>query len=460
MKLGGETFMNYSQNYFLTLSHFNKLIEEQIRNVQAEKKYSFSNKYIGLFKSTEESSWTKWRSVIFGLVDKSFVEKSALSENVRIESKFNNIKIDSINKDSIIYDLAILATYGERKNKSTDDLVSDIYNGNIDKSKQEEISLIFGLNNGYSKLRNKYKVGEKEKSVKFRLDSKLDYYIIESIYQSVFNKSKDSYNFPYIDTWCPTAKTNPIVKGYETYQVLDKVVIAKKKYQFLSLEYLEELFQKHSANEVFSVLTASINNWLPPFAHIDKEKGSVYFEQILKKPISIWYKTIFKQVESDYKENLYAEKQNIEADLIESFELDKLRLVERIEELEKELNSLKSQQLSSSSIEVKSLTSTEERLSENLNQDEETKEVLDTNVIEWNLKVSSANDELGEEVEPKATNTSEELDDYDSMTITELKEVAKKLGIKSLAKYNNKNRDVLIHVIRNTRLNFFDSSSC
>jgi hypothetical protein len=451
MKLGGETFMNYSQNYFPTLSYFNKLIEEQIRSVQTERKFSFSNKFIGLFTS-EESLWSKWRSAIFGLVNKEFVQQAALSEGVRIESKFNNIRIDSINKDSLIYDLAVLATYGERKNKSTDDLVSDIYSGNIDKTKREEISILFGLNSGYSKLHNRYRVGEKERSVKFKLDSKLDYYTIESIYQYVFNKSRASYSFPYLDAWCPTAKTNLAVKGYETYQILDKVVIAKKKHQFLSLEYLEELFQKHSASEVFSTLTASINKWLPPFAHLDEEKGSVYFEQILRKPISLWYKSIFKQIESDYKDNLYAEKQNIEADLIESFELEKLRLVKRIEELEDELNNLKSRQLPSSSIsmETESPTSVEERLNENLNQDEVVKEDSNSNVVEWNLKTNSANEELEEKVESNDTNSYEKLDDYESMTITELKEVAKKLRIKSLSKYNNKNRDELIRIIRNT----------
>ncbi|MBW7469129.1 hypothetical protein ABID22_003831 [Pontibacter aydingkolensis] len=461
MKLGGETFMNYSQNYFSTLSYFNKLIEEQIQDVQAEGKSSFSNKFIGLF-TKEESTWTKWRNAIFGLVDKDFVQQAASSERIRIESKFNNIRIDSIDKDSFIYDLAVLATYGERKNKSAADLVSDIYNGNIDKTKREEISLLFGLNSGYSKLRNRYKVGEKDKLVKFKLDSKLDYYTIESVYQSVFNKSRASYSFPYLDAWCPTAKTNLSVKGYETYQVLDKVVIAKKKHQFLSLEYLEELFQKYSASEVFSTLTASINKWLPPFAHLDEEKGSVYFEQILRKPISLWYKSIFKQIESDYKENLYAEKQNIEADLIESFELEKYRLTKRIEELEDALNTLKSQQLPSSSIseENESLPPTEERLKENQNPDDVAKEVSTPNVVEWNLRTNSVDEELEEKIESNAAKSSEKSDDYDSMTLTELKEVAKKLGISSLSKYNSKNKDVLIKAIRNTPLNFFNSSSC
>ncbi len=64
MRLGGKSFMNYSENYFSTLSYFNKLIEEQTINAAKEKGLKFSNKYTGLF-SKQESEWSKWQQYIY-----------------------------------------------------------------------------------------------------------------------------------------------------------------------------------------------------------------------------------------------------------------------------------------------------------------------------------------------------------------------------------------------------------
>jgi len=179
MRLGGESFMNYSENYFSTLSYFNKLIEEQTQKAEKEKGLKFSKKYTGLF-STNESEWSKWQQYIFKNIVSQDVETLAVKEGIKLEKEFGFLKIESINPSSHLYELAILATYGDRKDKSADDLVTDLVNGTIYPEKIEDVSILFGLNNGYSKLRNKYKGKEKDKNVKFTLDCKLDYYVIES----------------------------------------------------------------------------------------------------------------------------------------------------------------------------------------------------------------------------------------------------------------------------------------
>ena len=156
MRLGGKTFMNYSENYFSTLSYFNKLVEEQTLNAAKENGLKFSNKYIGLF-SKQESEWSKWQQYIYQNLDAKEIEALAEKEGIRVEKKLGLLKIDSINPSSHLYELAILATYGDRKNKSADNLVTDLSNGTIAPEKVEDVSILFGLNNGYSKLRNKYK---------------------------------------------------------------------------------------------------------------------------------------------------------------------------------------------------------------------------------------------------------------------------------------------------------------
>jgi len=152
MKVGGKSFMNYSENYFSTLSYFNKLVEEQTNKAAREKGLKFSSKYTGLF-SKNESEWTKWQQYIYQNVETQDIENLAEKEGIKIEKKLGLLKLDSINTNSHLFDIAILATYGDRKNKSTDNLVTDLLNGTIPQDKAEDVSLLFGLNNGYSKFR-------------------------------------------------------------------------------------------------------------------------------------------------------------------------------------------------------------------------------------------------------------------------------------------------------------------
>lgn len=84
MRLGGKSFMNYSENYFSTLSYFNKLIEEQTLNAEKDKGLKFSNKYIGLF-SKQESEWTKWQQYIYQNLDAQEIEVLAKKEGINIE---------------------------------------------------------------------------------------------------------------------------------------------------------------------------------------------------------------------------------------------------------------------------------------------------------------------------------------------------------------------------------------
>ncbi|MBG0782042.1 MAG: hypothetical protein H0S84_07225 [Bacteroidales bacterium] len=412
MRLGGKSFMNYSENYFSTLSYFNKLVEEQTLNAAKEKGLKFSNKYIGLF-SKQESEWSKWQQYIYQNLDAQEIEALAEKEGIRVEKKLGLLKIDSINPSSHLYELAILATYGDRKNKSADNLVTDLSNGTIAPEKVEDVSILFGLNNGYSKLRNKYKDPVKDNNVKFTLESKLDYYIIESIYQFVFNGSKSNYTFNYIDSWCPSSKYMPNVKGYETFKILDTVVIAKKKQTPL------ELFLENYSAEIYSTIVRSINQWLPPFAKSDEKEAMQFFEKQLRNSLTVAVESLQKRIESECEANYDLQRQ----EAVESYQKE-------IEKLWAEISSLKEEnaQLKTS---IKSQPIKELPFDQFEKAVNPMKEVVQDNI-----------DPVSVVQEP----ASEISENYDSMSLSELKKLAKEKKIKGYTKIEVK--DELIKLIK------------
>lgn len=412
MRLGGKSFMNYSENYFSTLSYFNKLIEEQTLNAAKEKGLKFSSKYTGLF-SKQESEWTKWQQYIYQNLDAQEIEALADKEGVKVEKKLGLLKIDSINPSSHLYDLAILATYGDRKNKSVDNLVTDLTNGTIFQEKAEDVSILFGLNNGYSQLRNKYKGTIKDSNVKFTLESKLDYYIIESIYQFVFNSSKSSYSFDYIDKWCPTSRLKDNVKGVETYKILDTVIIAKKKQTPL------ELFLENYSAEIYSTIVRSINQWLPPFAKSDEKEAIKYFEKQLRNALTVSVEALQKRIENECEANYNSQKQ----EAVESYQKEIDKLWAEISNLKEENAKLKKG--------VKSLPVNEQPTEQLKKANKTEKEIVqeDTNPV-------SVVQEPVNEISV----------DYESMSLSELKRIAKEKKVKGYTKIEIK--EELIKLIK------------
>jgi hypothetical protein len=312
-----------------------------------------------------------------------------------------------------LYELAILATYGDRKNKSADNLVTDLSNGTIAPEKVEDVSILFGLNNGYSKLRNKYKGAVKDNNVKFTLESKLDYYIIESIYQFVFNGSKSNYTFNYIDSWCPSSKYKPNVKGYETFKILDTVIIAKKKQTPL------ELFLENYSAEIYSTIVRSINQWLPPFAKSDENEAMQFFEKQLSNSLTVAVESLQKSIESECEANYDLQRQ----EAVESYQKE-------IEKLWAEISSLKEEN-------AQLKTSIKSQPIKELPVEQFEKAVNPINEV-----VQDNNDPVSLVQEP----VSEISENYDSMSLSELKKIAKEKKIKGYTKIEVK--DELIKLIK------------
>jgi len=231
--LGGVALMqaakaqgsNFPKDYFSVLSTFNKHIKEQLLQAERRGLVNYNDFLTGVFLTSRvDTPWAKLQSHIFDTVTTEIVEKLALKDKIKLERKYGMINLENLDQDSPLFILSLLATYGNKKSRSLEELVGIL--GSFSDEKAEEIALIFGLNVRYSGLRNKYH-GESQ-SIKFKLENRLDYYIIESIYQYVFNNVKDSGKFDYIDSWVPNAQLI-IREDVPHYNILDVGVLAKKK---------------------------------------------------------------------------------------------------------------------------------------------------------------------------------------------------------------------------------------
>jgi len=250
MRIGTDNpynnILNYPENYISTLSYFNNSIKKELLNANE----SISKKYFTLF-SDEKSEISYYKKFLGKNISDDTLESIGKENDIKLNKKFGRINIDNIPANSPLYNLSILASYGTNNEKSIENLVSDFIGGKINKKKIEEISLIFGLNTGYSSLRNSYSSQNQKKIIKFELNSKLDYYTIETLYQYAFNH-KISEDFPYLENIIPEEKkTNNISLEYRHYKIFGTLIVTKKKDYS---EYLEK-FSKTLASE--------ISNWFP-----------------------------------------------------------------------------------------------------------------------------------------------------------------------------------------------------
>ncbi|UZJ63728.1 hypothetical protein OKW96_14950 [Sphingobacterium sp. KU25419] len=221
--LGGVSFLkaatkkpaNFPKDYFAVLSHFNSKIKSDLLQAVSSQQTHFNEQLIQIF-TNKKSTWSDIQPLFFDEVTISKVENFARNEKVGIEKKFGLIELDRLKNSPNLYILGLLATYGNNKQKSLQDLISKILSRDtISEVQAEEIALIFGLNVRYSGLRNAY--NEKALPIKFAMQSQLDYYTIESIYQYTFNGQKESSNFEYIDLLTNRYQTKPTFKEYPAF---------------------------------------------------------------------------------------------------------------------------------------------------------------------------------------------------------------------------------------------------
>lgn len=276
-----DTRLNFPLNYISSIGFYNDFIRIESEKIGLKKPHVI---YEILSNNTEISNY------IGKEISDDIISKSAKKEKINIESKFGSFKIDSIPDDTLTYKLAILNTFGKSKSKSIEDLLSTVFE-DLEYSRREEIALIYGLNTGYEALRNFYKLKERNFIVKFELESKLDYYIIESIYNYSFNhKKSEKFDLIEKEISIPLRKQEVVNSDYLQYQFLDTLAVIKRKDYIESLELIVETIIKE------------ISHWLP------KNIFSINFNSLKMNFVSKVKATYLTQIEEVKKDSIEQSK--------------------------------------------------------------------------------------------------------------------------------------------------------
>jgi len=270
MRIADFQNIEYPKNYFNCFAFINKHVRDIVSKLEFEENYQSTINILEKDKSEKRKLPSVYHKVDIEKV-KIFAKKY---DNIELPIKRGLIRINEIKEDNISYILSILATYGEDagKTKKSSDFISALISNSFSSKKKEQLCLVFGINQGYANFRNKYHIDGQIIKTKFELNSELDYIIIESIYQYVFNNITDNTTFSYINDWCPINKQSTNLQDYETYEIFDKEIIYKKKVLIGSEEYLQKLFELFTKNSIFKSLLEVVN-----------KKVSVVFEETIKQ---------------------------------------------------------------------------------------------------------------------------------------------------------------------------------
>ena len=304
MKISKEHFQNYPTHYFSTLGNINNLFSNIIeqQNIKIENSFQFA--------FTDEGKFKNFHNTIYSEIDYNEVQRYAENDKVKLEVKNGLLQIDKISENTQTYLVAILESYGKGKRKQVDSFISDLISGKFIEKRKEGLSLIFGINKGYKAFRNKYKTSNFEIDIKFHLDNKLDYYIIESIYQNVFNSLNSISSFKYIDNLFLENKKEEIKSSkYVTYQMIDKTIILE--------EIIYTPFEK-----VLEKISDIISKWFP----FRVKKNEI--ELLFKTDIELFKIEIEVELENKYKTEL--DKNKIQIEQLNNIILERERAINQL----------------------------------------------------------------------------------------------------------------------------------
>jgi hypothetical protein len=277
MRLGKEDVENYSENYFDTLACINNIIGNELQNQSLK----ISDKY--RWAILKGGKYSQLNELIFSPISESVLMSYAKEEGILIKKENGKFKLNSKDEHSRTYLISILASYGEGTRMSIDNFISDLNSNKFPKERNEGIALIFGINKGYEIFRNKYETSNFQADVKFKLDSVLDYYTLESIYQYTFNGKISNSKFEYLDNWIPKFTENINNSKFETFKILDKIILTKKKEKVELQDYFKVCFKNISRDKIYQIILSEINKLLPSYI-IDKntKEGFEHFKSLLE----------------------------------------------------------------------------------------------------------------------------------------------------------------------------------
>jgi len=217
-KISSTYRSNFSENYFSTLGSLNNVIRQDCELA----KFQTKSNLLGVFLPEHQLKWNDnflkiLKSSPSGEDDfrQKLIEYSKANKNealiLAIKSSLG-VNWEML-KDSFSFALVLLYRYGQSKRKSTIDLFNDLIINKIPaKDKVESLLFLYGYHYGYKEFRNREVINDSEEDIKFRLNSQLDYFTIESIYQCTFNDKITNDDFGYLVQWCPKLDSSKEVK--------------------------------------------------------------------------------------------------------------------------------------------------------------------------------------------------------------------------------------------------------
>lgn len=273
MRIASPSNISYPDNYLDVFTYFNQSIKELFPNVNSRINREYSDNFLGLFKSNHKDKWSSLTNYIYRNLSTEDVGEYALKNNLKFEKNVGLITLQSIDRESFLFDLALLSIYGNYKSKSLEDLLSFLSREHFSPSKIAEIGLLFGLNIGYVGLRNRYEINGKNIDVKFNLQDKLHYYIIESLYQFVFNKNRNKSEFGFLE------------KVFSNPEIADKKLKEDSSFALPTANLNENKTTvknddvQASIFEIFlNRLTADFASFVPPFIPKDSNSIRIYVQ--------------------------------------------------------------------------------------------------------------------------------------------------------------------------------------
>lgn len=219
LRLSGEGICPLA--YAATISFFNTVIRRNVETNAPNADFSLK----GIFDGSD--GFSKILPLLGKPIDESTVIDlgQRIGERVSINPVTRMIAINRIN-DRWLYVAAVLATYGtgaKSRRRRVDELMTSRFS-TICEDLRPLVALCLGYHYGYSTFLKDY---GKDCPFKFRLDRRLDYYVIESIFRYVFDNRRVSDTFPDFDRWWPTSDfTQPLKK--DEFILMDQPVSSNR----------------------------------------------------------------------------------------------------------------------------------------------------------------------------------------------------------------------------------------
>lgn len=422
MRLGKNNYQNFPINFFLTLSNISNPIRLELNKVSNSILELMNDNYAWLI--TGSGKYKNLHDMTYSKISEQTFFDFAKDEGVKYETKLGRIDLDSIDKNKNSYLIAILASYNNKGARRTlDNFIEDLNYDKFPTKKKEGISLMFGINKGYEAFRNSYKTDNFSSIVKFKLDTILDYYIIEGVYQYVI--SLDIKNdFSYISH---IGKINVDKNRYETYSLFDNDIIYEVKEEKLSLwTKLKRIF--------FSEITSKLTN------NFEQKLGFKLHEE-QKQTIEKDIENLFQAPFSSLFQNIENEQSQLIADIndkkqeISQLKNREIYLWENLREINPDLFD----RIDANHDKILTNYEMIAYINKLKNANDKSQEVKTGYVVKDFIEEQSTKDKT---FDPKIRE--EEL--Y-RIPLNDLKKIAKQHKIKNFSKYNKENKSLLIKLI-------------